>query len=132
MLEAYIALPAFELGYFLSSIAPWPKKIRNLILANIILLVVSFSWIFVVDMTPPSNRPYVGSSQTNSEFNLAIGYNGIQRITGMFRSGRRTPEIPLPAAKLKCHQEISIAADLVLMGVHRDRFVCSMDSTEAK
>ncbi len=97
MLEAYIALPAFELGYFLSSIAPWPKKIRNLILANIILLVVSFSWIFVVDMTPPSNRPYVGSSQTNSEFNLAIGYNGIQRITGMFRGGRRMLETPLPA-----------------------------------
>ena len=97
-LEAYIALPAFELGYFLSSIAPWPKKIRNLILANIILLVVSFSWISVVDMTPPSNRPYVGSSQINSEFNLAIGYNGIQRITGMFRGGRRALEIPLPAA----------------------------------
>jgi len=98
MLEAYIALPAFELGYFLSSIAPWPKKIRNLILANVILLVVSFSWIFVVDMTPPSNRPYVGSSQTNSEFNLAIGYNGIQRITGMLRGGRRTLETTRPAA----------------------------------
>ena len=97
-LEAYIALPAFELGYFLSSVAPWPRKIRNLILANIILLVVSFSWISVVDMTPPSNRPYVGSSQTNSEFNLAIGYNGIQRITGMLRGGRRTLETPLPAA----------------------------------
>ncbi len=91
MLEAYIALPAFIIAYFLSSTASWRKKIRNLIAAGVVLLIISFSWILAVDFTPAASRPYVGSSQTNSELNLAIGYNGIERITGMFR-GRRPEE----------------------------------------
>ena len=36
-----------------------------------------------VDLTPASARPYVGSSGTNSELDLALGYNGIQRLLGM-------------------------------------------------
>ena len=33
-----------------------------------------------VDLTLAANRPYVGSSQNNSEISLALGYNGIQRL----------------------------------------------------
>ncbi|CAB1247375.1 membrane protein of unknown function [Ruminococcaceae bacterium BL-4] len=35
-----------------------------------------------VDLTPASERPYVDNSITNSELELALGYNGIQRIIG--------------------------------------------------
>jgi 4-amino-4-deoxy-L-arabinose transferase-like glycosyltransferase len=43
------------------------------------------------DLTPASERPYVGSSQTNSEMELAFGYNGIQRLTGaLFNRGGPT------------------------------------------
>lgn len=35
-----------------------------------------------VDLTPASERPYVDNSTTNSELELALGYNGIQRIIG--------------------------------------------------
>lgn len=37
----------------------------------------------VVDLTPAEQRPYVGSSGTNSVLNLMLGYNGIERLTGM-------------------------------------------------
>jgi 4-amino-4-deoxy-L-arabinose transferase-like glycosyltransferase len=35
-----------------------------------------------VDLTPANLRPYVGSSGSNSELALALGYNGVQRLLG--------------------------------------------------
>jgi hypothetical protein len=41
----------------------------------------SNSWATIVDLTPANERPYVGSSPTNSELDLALGYNGTFRLT---------------------------------------------------
>lgn len=56
------------------------------------MVALSLSWVLAVDLTPASARPYVGSSGTNSELDLALGYNGIQRLLGMFfgRGGTTT------------------------------------------
>jgi 4-amino-4-deoxy-L-arabinose transferase-like glycosyltransferase len=83
MLQAYLPLPAFYALYFLGARTTFWRKLGNLALASVLLLTVSFAWIAVVDLTPASQRPYVGSSGTNSELNLAIGYNGLQRLIGM-------------------------------------------------
>jgi 4-amino-4-deoxy-L-arabinose transferase-like glycosyltransferase len=72
----------------LGSPVGWGRRIAHLLLAMIILIGVSFSWIVVVDLVPASQRPYVGSSQTNSELELALGYNGVQRLLGMRFGGR--------------------------------------------
>ena len=80
MLQAFAVLPAFYLIYFLSPANKKGKKIAHLAVATILLLVISLSWATVVDLTPASQRPYVGSSQTNSVLELALGYNGIERI----------------------------------------------------
>jgi 4-amino-4-deoxy-L-arabinose transferase-like glycosyltransferase len=91
MLEAYLVVPAFGLLYLLAGPKGVWKRIGHLILAGIVLLAVSLSWAVVVDMTPASQRPYVGSSQNNSELNLAFGYNGINRLLGQqFGRGLRT------------------------------------------
>ncbi|GCE19088.1 glycosyltransferase family 39 protein [Dictyobacter kobayashii] len=87
-LEAYLVVPAFGLFYLLSSNHTWGKRIIHLALALFVLLIVSFSWVVAVDLTPASQRPYVGSSQTNSELELTFGYNGLERITGMNIGGR--------------------------------------------
>ncbi len=84
MLEAFLALPALLAFYFLCSSQGWGIKLVNLFLAMLVLCVVSFSWITVVDLTPPSQRPYVGSSTHNSEWELAFGYNGLTRLIGRF------------------------------------------------
>src|SRR3989440_554213 len=55
-----------------------------LALAGVLLLAISLSWVVAVDLTPASQRPYVGSTQDNSELSLALGYNGIQRLLGSF------------------------------------------------
>lgn len=81
-LQAYLVIPAFGLMYLLGAPTRWRTRFLHLFLALLVLLVVSFSWSVLVDLTPASQRPYVGSSQTNSELELAFGYNGLQRITG--------------------------------------------------
>jgi 4-amino-4-deoxy-L-arabinose transferase-like glycosyltransferase len=64
----------------------------HLCIATVLLLVVSLSWTAIVDMTPADQRPYVGSSQTNSVLELALGYNGIQRVLpGASAMGIGTP-----------------------------------------
>ncbi len=80
MLEAFMVLPACYLVYLLAPSLKFGKKLLHLLCATVLLLVVSLSWVTVVDLTPASQRPYVDNSRTNSELELAIGYNGIQRV----------------------------------------------------
>ncbi len=87
MLEAYLVIPAFGLLYLLAAPRSIWKRIGHLALAGLVLLVISFSWVAAVDLTPASQRPYVDSTQNNSEISLALGYNGIQRLLGGFGRG---------------------------------------------
>jgi 4-amino-4-deoxy-L-arabinose transferase-like glycosyltransferase len=82
MLEAYLVVPAFGLVYLLGTKKSLWRRIANLLLAVVVLLAVSLSWATAVDLTSASARPWVDSTTTNSEIDLAIGYNGLQRLTG--------------------------------------------------
>src|SRR5713101_5096790 len=64
-------------------------RIGQLALAALLMLTISLSWAVAVDLTPAASRPYVGSSQNNSEVSLALGYNGVQRLLGQFGFGGR-------------------------------------------
>lgn len=88
MLQAYMVLPAFYLFYLLAFKVQWKKKLVVFVASTVTVIMVSLSWALVVDSTPSNSRPYVGSSQTNSVLELAFGYNGISRLTGM---GNVTP-----------------------------------------
>src|SRR5205807_7322325 len=87
MLEAYLVVLAFGLLYLLAAPRSVWKRIGHLALAGALLLVISLSWVVAVDLTPASQRPYVGSTQDNSELSLALGYNGVQRLLGGFVGG---------------------------------------------
>src|SRR6185437_7604266 len=89
MLEAYLVVPAYGLLYLLAAPRSVWIRIAHLILAGILLLAISLSWALAVDLTPALLRPYVGSSQDNSEISLALGYNGINRLLGQFGIGGR-------------------------------------------
>ncbi|WP_458460707.1 mannosyltransferase YkcB-related protein [Paenibacillus sp.] len=82
MLQAYMILPAFYLFYLLAFQAKWKRKIILLIGSTAVLAVVSLSWAVTVDSIPEDERPYIGSSETNSVMELAFGYNGLSRLTG--------------------------------------------------
>ena len=83
MLEAFMPLPAFLALYLFSASEAFRNKCIKLLAAFILLLIVSFSWMTIVDLTPESQRPYVGSSGDNTVFSLAFGYNGANRLLGM-------------------------------------------------
>ncbi len=80
MLEAYMIAPAIYITYLLSGTTSFKKKIGHLIIGSVILIAVSFSWAAIVDLVPVQNRPYVGSSTNNSELELIIGHNGLERL----------------------------------------------------
>ncbi|WP_068964628.1 glycosyltransferase family 39 protein [Desulfosporosinus sp. BG] len=80
MLQAYMVIPAIYLTYLLSTAVPMKKRLTHLIMGTVVLLVVSFSWAIVVDLIPAASRPYVGSSTNNSEIELIIGHNGLERL----------------------------------------------------
>lgn len=87
MLEAYLVVPAYGLLYLLAAPKKLWVRIGHLALAALLMVSISLSWAVVVDLTSAANRPYVGSSQDNSELSLALGYNGIQRLLGQFGIG---------------------------------------------
>jgi len=82
MLQAYMVLPAFVLFYLFAFKSTWKKKAGVLSGAIALMLVISVSWAVIVDSIPASERPYIGSSETNSVLELAFGYNGVSRLTG--------------------------------------------------
>src|SRR6266536_1609535 len=88
MLEAYLVVPAYGLLYLLAAPRRIWVRIAHLALAALLMLTISLSWAVAVDLTPATSRPYVGSSQNNSEISLAIGYNGIQRLLSTFGGNR--------------------------------------------
>lgn len=87
-LEAFMILPTFYITYFFAQNGRFKKKLVHLLAATLVLMVSSLSWFIIVDSVSPEDRPYVGSSETNSEFELATGYNGLGHFLGY---GIRTP-----------------------------------------
>ncbi|MDY5911655.1 MAG: glycosyltransferase family 39 protein [Inconstantimicrobium porci] len=88
MLQAYMILPAMYLAYLVSKNLTMKRKVINLACGTLVLAVVSLSWAFVVDMVPPSNRPFVGSSTNNTVMELIFGHNGIERFTTSLGGGK--------------------------------------------
>jgi 4-amino-4-deoxy-L-arabinose transferase-like glycosyltransferase len=80
MLQAYMVLPAFYGFYLLAASTSWKRKLVHVGMATFIVGLVSFSWVAVVDLTPSSQRPYVGSSQDNTVSELIAGHNGVKRL----------------------------------------------------
>ncbi|MFE0928841.1 ArnT family glycosyltransferase [Streptomyces mutabilis] len=82
MLQGYIALPAVFVVYVYATNLGWAKRIRNLALAAVALVVSSFWWAAAVSLVPASERPYIGGSTDGTAWDLITGYNGLGRIFG--------------------------------------------------
>jgi 4-amino-4-deoxy-L-arabinose transferase-like glycosyltransferase len=81
-LAAYLVVPSIALGFLVCAPGPLRRRIAQLLVAGLAMLVVSFAWIAVVELTPASKRPYVGSSTNNTELGLTFEYNGLGRVEG--------------------------------------------------
>ncbi len=88
MLQGFLVLPGFGLAYLLVAPTSWPKRVLHLLGAVGALIAAAGWWVLAVQLTPASARPYVGGSTDNTVLDLALGYNGINRLLGHHREGR--------------------------------------------
>jgi 4-amino-4-deoxy-L-arabinose transferase-like glycosyltransferase len=90
-LAAYLVVPGIALGYLLCAPGTLRRRIVHLIAAGALLLIVSAAWITFVELTPASQRPFVGSSTNNTELGLTFEYNGVGRVGGQVGGPGRVP-----------------------------------------
>src|SRR5215210_5088309 len=82
MLEVFVVLPAFYLLYLVAAPVGWRRRMIHLGRATVVIVVASLPWVVAVDLTPADQRPYVGSSSYNTETDLIVGWNGVERLVG--------------------------------------------------
>ncbi|HEX4033145.1 MAG TPA: glycosyltransferase family 39 protein [Solirubrobacteraceae bacterium] len=81
-LAALLCVPGIAIGYLACAEEALRKRILKLAVAGVVLVAVAVSWSVAVDLTPASQRPFVGGSTNNTEFELDFGYNGLGRVGG--------------------------------------------------
>ncbi|WP_091061796.1 glycosyltransferase family 39 protein [Klenkia brasiliensis] len=82
MLQAFLVLPGFALVYLVVAPGPVRRRLGHLLAAGAALLVAGGWWVAVVQLWPAGSRPYVGGSTDDSVLELALGYNGLDRLDG--------------------------------------------------
>ena len=82
MMQAFLILPVMAVVYLLAAPTGWWRRVWQVFLMGVSVLVAAGWWVAVVALTPAADRPYVGGSQNNSILNLIFGYNGFGRLTG--------------------------------------------------
>lgn len=81
-LQAFLILPALAAVHGVCAPVRLRKRLGQLALATVALVVSGGWWVAVVELWPASSRPYIGGSQNNSFLELTFGYNGLGRLNG--------------------------------------------------
>ncbi|WP_432252625.1 ArnT family glycosyltransferase [Streptomyces sp. HNM1019] len=81
-LQAWLILPPLAVVYAVCAPARFGRRIGQLLLAGLAMVVSGGWWVAIVELWPASSRPYIGGSQHNSFLELTFGYNGLGRING--------------------------------------------------
>ncbi|MEV0123741.1 glycosyltransferase family 39 protein [Streptomyces sp. NPDC050703] len=80
MMEAWIVVPAFLVGYLVAAPVRLRRRLGQLAAAGAVLLAVSLSWVALLTFTPAEHRPYVDGSTNDSAAAMVFGYNGFNRL----------------------------------------------------
>lgn len=81
-LQAFLILPPLALVYAVCGPVRLRRRLGQLALATVALVVAGGWWVAIVELWPASSRPYIGGSQNNSFLELTFGYNGLGRLNG--------------------------------------------------
>jgi 4-amino-4-deoxy-L-arabinose transferase-like glycosyltransferase len=87
MLQAFLVAPGFALVFLVVADLSWRSRLLRLLAGAAALAVTSGWYLVLVEVWPASARPYIGGSQHNSILELALGYNGLGRLTGKETGG---------------------------------------------
>ncbi len=81
-LASLLCVPGIGLGYLVCAPGSLRRRLAQLTAAGAVFAIVALSWITIVQLTPASQRPFIGDTSSNSEFQLVFGYNGVGRVGG--------------------------------------------------
>ncbi len=81
-LAAYLVVPGLAAAWLLCAPGSLRRRAGMLAGAAAVLAAVSLVWLVAVQLTPASQRPYVGGTIDNSELSLSFGHNGLGRVLG--------------------------------------------------
>ncbi len=81
-LQPFTVLPGLGLAYLICAPTPFLRRLWQALAAGVAVVVGAGWWVLIVQLTPASDRPYIGGSGNNSALGLAFGYNGVSRLTG--------------------------------------------------
>lgn len=82
MLQAFLVVPAFALVFLVAAPVGVGKRIAKLAVGAVAMVASAGWYIALVRLWPADARPYIGGSSDNSLLQLALGYNGIERVMG--------------------------------------------------
>jgi 4-amino-4-deoxy-L-arabinose transferase-like glycosyltransferase len=82
MLQAFLVVPGFAVTYLWAGPPRLGRRIWQTMLMGAGIIAGAGWWILAAELTPAADRPYFGGSTSNNILQLAIGYNGLGRLTG--------------------------------------------------
>jgi 4-amino-4-deoxy-L-arabinose transferase-like glycosyltransferase len=82
MLAALPVIPGVLVAYLWCSPRPWRRRFVHALLGALTFAIAGLWWFAAVQLTPADARPYVGSTQRNSVFELAFERNGVNQVEG--------------------------------------------------
>jgi 4-amino-4-deoxy-L-arabinose transferase-like glycosyltransferase len=104
-LAAYLVVPGIAAGYLVCAPGSIRRRLAHLLAAGLVLLAVSGAWVAAVELTPASQRPFVGGSTNNTELGLTFGYNGFGRVGGQVGGPGRIPTVARHASLARMETE---------------------------
>jgi 4-amino-4-deoxy-L-arabinose transferase-like glycosyltransferase len=82
MLQAFLPVPAFALAFLIAAPTSMWKRLGALLVGGVAMILSAGWYVALVSLWPADSRPYIAGSTDNSLLQLALGYNGLERITG--------------------------------------------------
>jgi 4-amino-4-deoxy-L-arabinose transferase-like glycosyltransferase len=82
MLQAFLVVPGLALAFLVAAPTGMWKRIGALLVGGATMILSAGWYIALVSLWPADSRPYIAGSTDNNLLQLALGYNGIERIVG--------------------------------------------------
>jgi 4-amino-4-deoxy-L-arabinose transferase-like glycosyltransferase len=82
MLAGVPVMPGIIVAILWCAPLPWRRRVLGAAIGAGLMAATGLAWFTYVDLTPAAKRPFVGSSATNSAFQLAFERNGANQVDG--------------------------------------------------
>jgi 4-amino-4-deoxy-L-arabinose transferase-like glycosyltransferase len=82
MAAAVPVLPGLFVAYVWCAPLAWRRRAFHSAIGILTTAAVGLSWFVAMEIIPATSRPYIGSTQKNSSFELAFERNGVNQVEG--------------------------------------------------